>query len=576
MVHSLLRIAFLSCLMVPSARAGGLRGEVQLDLSLSPAGLTNSDSTSIDAEGNNVFVVWTEAAVAPATTNEIYYSRSTDGGRTWSTPLLLSSSTDGIDDASADISSDGSTVVVVWLHGSSLATQDVQAIVSTDGGATFGSIRDVSGYLKDDAGDADVLTVHMSGQNIYVAFEDDVSAPGGNEDVYVIASTDGGATFAAPVRINDPAAGSADVDDPELKCSGSTAYVVWVDKRTGNDRVYFDRTLDGGVSWSTDRLLDRSGSAADSDNPSMSIDGTSVDIVWTDDRNDVGLADQAFYVVSNDSGATFSLDKRLGSAAVGVDADDARVSVSGSSVYAVWADDRNGLNDIFFTASSDGGASFSPEFALDADAGTILDQVPHLRSRGDSVFVLYREEINAVDQVWMAWSPDHGALGSFRSLHLSETLGSTFDADNDVFTVTRDRDVVAAWVDNRAGGVNNDVYVNGQRLPNLDAVPHGNRLAFQLSDATPSEENQLYLCLFSLTGTNSFLLPGGMNLCLTVDGFTLLLIQPWALPLVTDTVQGGSATTVDLPLHASGFAAALVLDPVSGAVLAATDPVSFN
>lgn len=576
MVLTLLRIASLSCVMVPAAYAGGLRGEVQIDLSLSPAGLTNSDSTSIDAEGNNVFVVWTETAVAPATTNEIYYSRSTDGGRTWSTPLLLSDSTDGTNDGDADISSDGNRVVVVWLHGDPLVTQDVQAIVSSDDGATFGSIQDISGFLKGDAGDADVLTVHMSGLNVYAAFEDDVSAPGGNEDLYVIASVDGGATWAAPKRVNDPAAGSADVDDPELKASGSTAYVVWVDKRTGNDRIYFDRTIDGGATWGTDLRLDRESATADADNPSMSIDGTNVSVVWTDDRNDLGLADQAFIAVSNDSGATFSLDKRLGNAAVGVDADDARVSVSGSYVYALWNDDRNGLDDIFLSTSSDGGVNFSSEFAIDSDGGTIIDQAPHLRSRGDSVFVLYREEVNLVDQVFLGVSPNHGAQGTFQRLHLSETLGSTFDADNDVFTVTRDRDAVAAWVDNRAGGLNNDVYVNGQRFPNLTAVPNGNKLAFQLSDATPSEENQLYLCLFSLTGTNCFNLPGGMNLCLTVDGFTLILIQPWAIPLVTDTVQGGFATTVDLPLHAPGFAAGIVLDPVSGAVLASTDPVSFN
>jgi hypothetical protein len=558
------------------ARAGGLRGEVQLDLSISPAGLTNSDETSVDAEGNRVFVVWNETAVAPATTKEVYFCRSEDGGRSWSSPRLLSSSADGIDDASADVSADGDKVVVVWLHGSSLATQDVQGVVSNDGGATFGSVKELSGKLKGDAGDSDVLTVHVSGNYIYVAFEDDVSNPGGNEDVYVVASTDGGVTFADPVRMNDPAAGTADVDDPELKASGASAYVVWVDKRTGNDRVYFDRTLDGGVTWGTDLLLDRGSPTSDADNPSMSLEGSSVHVVWTDDRDDVGVADEVFYAVSNDSGATFSLDKKLGSAAVGVDADDARVSAHGSNVYACWADNRNGLNDVFFTSSADDGATFASEFALDPDLGTVIDEVPHLRSRGDSVFVLYREEVAALDQVWLSWSPDHGAAGTFRRLRMSATLGSSFDADNDNFDVTRDRDVVAAWVDNRAGGVNNDVYVDGQRLPNLTAVQHGTKLAFQLSDASPSEENQLFLCLFSLTGTDSFLLPNGMNLCLTLDSFSLTLLQAWAIPLVSDTVQNGAATTIDLPLHMHGFAAAVVIDPVTATIFATTDPVPFN
>jgi hypothetical protein len=571
-------MAFSACAwlaMVPAARAGGLRGEIQLDASISPAGLYNSDETDISADGNNVYAAWTEIAVAPATSKEIYYSRSTDGGSSWSSPVALST-IDAIDDASADVAADGNLVVVVWLHGSSLATQDVQAVVSSDAGATFGPVLDLSGYLKGDAGDADTLTVHVSGTHIYVAFADDAANPGGNEDDYVISSADSGATFSAPVRVNDFTAGTADVDSPELKASGATVYLTWVDNRAGNDHVYFDRSLDGGLTWGTDIKLDSGGTTSDADDPSMTIQGTEVHIAWTDDRNDVAVADQVFYAESTDSGVTFSPDKKIGSAALGVDADNARISAEGSSIYIVWNDTRNGLDDMFIAVSSDDGATFAGEFALDPDLGTISDQSPHLRSKGDSVFVLYRERIASVDQVWLSYSPNRGAAGTFQRLRLSATLPPANDADNEAFAVTDDRDVVGVWVDNRAGGTNNDVYANGQRFPNLYAVPVGNKLSFQLADATPSEEGQLFLAVFSTTGTNSFLLPNGMNLRLTVDWLTLLLIQPWAIPLVSDTVQNGGASTIALPLKMHGYAAAIVVDPVSGAILASTDPVSFN
>ena len=573
---ALLSALLLAGALASAARAGGLRGETQLDLSISPAGLTNSNSTDVAASGNRVFVVWTETAVAPATTNEIYLSRSDDGGRSWSSPVPLSSTTDSVDDSNADVSADGDRVVVTWLHGASLTPQDVQAVASADGGATFGSIADVSGNLKGDAGDSDLLTVHVDGLNVYVSFEDDAANPTVSEDVYVASSTDGGATWGNPVRVNDTAAGTVDSDDLELKTTGSTAYLVWIDKRAGNDRVYFDRTLDGGATWGTDKLLDRSGALADADSPSMSVEGTSVHVVWTDDRSDVALADQVFYASSSDSGATFTLDKKLGSAPLGKDADSARVSASGSHVYALWADDRNGLNDLFIAVSADGGATFASEYAIDSDVGTIKDESPHLRSRGDSVFVLFREEIALVDQVWLAVSPDHGAPGTFATQKLSTTLGASFDADNEAFAVTHGRDVVGAWVDNRAGGTNNDVYVNGQHFPNLTAVQHGRNFAFQLSDASPSEEGQLFLAVFSLTGTNPFLLPNGVNLNLTLDSFSLILLQGWAIPLVSDTVQNGSATTLDLPLRSHGYAAAVVIDLQSLAVIAETDPVTFN
>lgn len=324
-------VACLSLLATSAARAGGLRGEIQLDAAISPAGLYNSDETDIAAEGNNLYAAWTEIAVSPATSKEIYYCRSVDGGSSWSTPAALST-IDAVDDASADIGVDGSLVVVVWLHGSSSVTQDVQAVVSSDAGANFGPVLDLSGNLKGDAGDADTLTVHVSGTHVCIAFADDAANPGGNEDAYVISSADGGATFSQPVRVNDFAAGTADVDSPELKVTGATVYLTWIDNRAGNDHVYFDRSLDGGLTWGTDKRLDSGGTTSDADDPSLTIQGTEVHITWTDDRNDVGIADQVFYAESTDAGVTFSPDKKIGSAVLGSDADNARISAEGPSI----------------------------------------------------------------------------------------------------------------------------------------------------------------------------------------------------------------------------------------------------
>ncbi len=563
---------------VPASNAEGLRGEVQLDQAISPAGAYGSDDTDISSSGFNVYAVWTEAAVPPSTSNDIYYCRSLDGGKSWSSPINLSAN-DVIDDGKADITSDGNRVVVAWLHGSALATQDVRAVVSTDGGATFGPVLELSGSLKGDAGDADSLRVKIKSSNIYVSFEDDAANPGLTEDVYVVSSMDGGTNFGSPVRVNDSAAGTVDCDDPELDTTGSTAYFVWLDKRTGNDGVYFSSSVDGGANWSADKRLDRGGLIGDAGNPSMSVEGSNVYIDWVDDRNNPAVADEVFFVSSANSGVSFTLDKKLGSAASGVDADSPRISVSGSHVYAVWVDNRNGLNsDVFLAASSDGGSTFSSEFALDPDAGSIHDVSPHLRAKGDSVFVLYQEETFAplLHQMWLSYSPNRGVSGSFQRLRLSSSLGPAGDANDHQFTVTDYRDVVGVWTDDRADGLTHDVYANGQRFPNLTAVQNGSRISFQISDATPSEEGKFFLAVFSLTGTNSTILPGGMNLCLTVDSFTLLLIQAPIIPFVSDFVQNGAASTSDLPLKMTGYAAGLIINPVGTVILAATDPVRFN
>lgn len=567
---------------MPAARADGLRGEIQLDDSISPSGANHSSDPALASTGYTVHVAWSETAVAPATAADVYYRRSEDGGKSWSAPVNLSQ--DGaVDDTKTQVATDGSLVVVAWLHGDALSPQDIRGVVSTDGGVTFGPILDLSGTLSGDAGDADSLRLKASGAHVYVIFEDDVANPALTEDIYVAASTDYGATFSNPVRVNDSPAGTVDCDEPELDTVNGTAYLVWIDKRSGNDRVYFSRTTDGGVTWSTDKRLDRSGTLANTGAPSMDAEGSNVHIAWIDDRNNLGVADEVFYVSSADGGVTFTLDRKIGSAGAGVDADEPRVAVTGVTgalVYVAWPDNRNGVsNDVFFASSTDGGATFAAEFALDPDGGAIHDLGVRMHTDGDTVAVTYREETFAppLHQLWLGISHDRGSAGSFERMQLSTGLGAAGDVDDDDLTVTEARDVLAAWGDDRAGGLNNDVYLNGQRFPELTVVPNGNKVAFHLSDAGPAEEGQLFLAAFSLTGTDSFELSPDLNLCLTVDSFTLLLIQPWALPLVTDTVTGGAASTLELPFkNFSGFATGLVFDPVTLEFLAATDPVEFN
>jgi FG-GAP-like repeat len=150
--------------------------------------------------------------------NGIYLYRSTDQGNTWgpSGGTLIVSGNQG---AFVTVSPNHS-VHVFWYAGSSLAVRK-----STDQGLTFGApVFFASGLVGGTNGDLGLTglrqgtatfapfrtsefphaAVNPVSGNIYVTYDND--GPGSDKaDVFFVQSTDGGATWSAPLRVNDDA-----------------------------------------------------------------------------------------------------------------------------------------------------------------------------------------------------------------------------------------------------------------------------------------------------------------------------------------------------------------------------------
>jgi len=99
-------------------------------------------------------------------------------------------------------------------------------------------------------------------------------------------------------------------------------------------------------------------------------------VAWTDLRArepDTNV----FYARSTDGGATFTANRQLDDSKAGFDADHDRptnqwhpsLAVDHRRLFAAWQDDRLGNDDVFFTTSFDGGATFAPAERVD-DTGT--------------------------------------------------------------------------------------------------------------------------------------------------------------------------------------------------------------
>src|SRR5688572_16614457 len=196
----------------------------------------------------NVYIAWTRFDVYGSTNPEhrtqIYFTRSTDQGQTFSMPFRVSDT--GGDCVDSDNTVEGAVpavgpngeVYLVWAGPLGLVFDK-----SGDGGLTFGKdkvIRDMPGGWDFDveglgrANGMPVTGVDLSnGPNKGTLYVNWVDARNGDPDVFVMSSKDGGETWTSPVRVND---------DP-LK-NGKVQFFTWmaVDPADGSlNLIFYDR-----------------------------------------------------------------------------------------------------------------------------------------------------------------------------------------------------------------------------------------------------------------------------------------------------------------------------------------------
>ena len=85
--------------------------------------------------GDNVYITWWSNRTG---NDEVLFRASTDGGATFSDIINLSNTT-GAESLDAEIAAEGGNVIVTWWERNQTANEPV-ARVSTDNGATFGPL----------------------------------------------------------------------------------------------------------------------------------------------------------------------------------------------------------------------------------------------------------------------------------------------------------------------------------------------------------------------------------------------------------------------------------------------------
>jgi hypothetical protein len=223
----------------------------------------------------NVYLAWTRFDVYgssdPEHKSQIYFTRSTDQGQTFSMPFRISDT--GGDCLDSDNTVEGAVpavgpngeVYIVWAGPLGLVFDK-----STDGGLTFGKDRvigdipggwdfEIQGLSR--ANGMPVTGVDLSnGPNKGTLYVNWIDARNGDSDVFVMSSRNGGETWSAPVRVNDDALKNGKAQfftwmsiDP---LDGSVN-IVFYDRRDGKGTqtgLTLARSVDGGRTFVNHRI----------------------------------------------------------------------------------------------------------------------------------------------------------------------------------------------------------------------------------------------------------------------------------------------------------------------------------
>ncbi len=198
-------------------------------------------------------------------------------------------------------------------------------------------------------------SIAVSGTDIHVVWNDNRD---GNSEIYYKQSIDGGSSWGSDTRLTEDTASSY---QPSISVSGACVQVVWTDLRDGPHEIYYKRSLDGGMSWQPDIRLNYDDNH--SYNPSIATSGTDTHIVWNDFRDG---PNGIYYNHSDDMGESWYSDLPLtnGTAASNL----ASIAVSGTNVHVAWMDYRDGDDsEIYYKRSINGGASWEEALRLTKD-----------------------------------------------------------------------------------------------------------------------------------------------------------------------------------------------------------------
>ena len=259
-----------------------------------------------------------------------------------------------------------------------LTTFQENQILSAEPGASFAAFRA-------DTRSGGQSNIAVFGDRIHVVWSDN-RAGTSDSSVYLQTSTDGGTTFGIPILANS-ATPLGNQTHPAIAVhpvSGDNyeIFVVWEDTwkedTTGDADIYFSKSVDGGLTFSSRQRVNDDTGAVNQTTPAMAVtpDGT-LYVAWEDNRNPSQTSPQQntdiYLAVSDDGGITFPNHRVTGgeeNAPQTRQVSPALAADLQGRVYLAWEDQPflSSLNMNLVTHDEDGNVTISDPVLVASDA----------------------------------------------------------------------------------------------------------------------------------------------------------------------------------------------------------------
>ncbi|MDQ3199554.1 MAG: glycoside hydrolase [Verrucomicrobiota bacterium] len=205
-----------------------------------------------------IVVTWTLFGMSDA--SPIMRAYSNDNGLTWSAATAIHNANLSTQGSQPVFLPDGRLAVIYWNFNGSSGGEQIEMVLSNDGGLTFGAptlVTPVARYAQPSIRTGIFLpsaTTDRTTGTLYVVYQGRDATPAFHPRVFFTKSSNAGATWATPIAITDNL--SSGVFNPAISASpdGQTLTVSFYDQRdSGGDttlcNLYLAQSFDGGVTW---------------------------------------------------------------------------------------------------------------------------------------------------------------------------------------------------------------------------------------------------------------------------------------------------------------------------------------